>query len=167
MIEVGYFGNVAGSYNGQSFDTAIKITGTTDTDQVNLSTFTAPIGNLEVALPDFGVGGALPGFSLVADFDAPNKLNFFYGNTKLASFALDFSSFHTDNATYASIHGGLTGTLIGLPTTPLYGLTITGSTGTFIAAGVPEPATWALMILGFGAIGVAVRRSNKTAVALA
>lgn len=167
MVEVGYFGNVTGSFNGQIFDTAIRITGTTDTDQVNLSTFTAPIGNLEADLPDFNVGGALPGFSLVADFNAPNKLNFLYGNTTLASFALDLASFRTDNATYASINGRLTNTVIGLPTTPLYGLTITGSTGTFIAAGVPEPATWALMILGFGAIGVAVRRSNKATVALA
>lgn len=30
---------------------------------------------------------------------------------------------------------------------------------------VPEPATWALMLLGFGAVGVAVRRSPRTAVA--
>jgi hypothetical protein len=29
--------------------------------------------------------------------------------------------------------------------------------------GVPEPATWAMMLLGFGAIGVAVRRRRKTA----
>lgn len=28
---------------------------------------------------------------------------------------------------------------------------------------VPEPATWAMMLLGFGAMGVALRRSRKTA----
>ena len=27
--------------------------------------------------------------------------------------------------------------------------------------GVPEPATWAMMLLGFGAAGVAVRRSRR------
>lgn len=27
---------------------------------------------------------------------------------------------------------------------------------------VPEPATWAMMLLGFGAVGVSVRRSRKT-----
>ena len=42
----------------------------------------------------------------------------------------------------------------------------------FIAAaqlgGVPEPATWALMILGFGAVGGAMRRRNaKTSVRFA
>jgi hypothetical protein len=33
------------------------------------------------------------------------------------------------------------------------------------AAAVPEPATWALMLLGFGAIGVAVRRKGRLATA--
>lgn len=32
-----------------------------------------------------------------------------------------------------------------------------------IGAGVPEPASWALMIVGFGGAGVALRRSRKTA----
>lgn len=33
---------------------------------------------------------------------------------------------------------------------------------TFSTAAVPEPATWALMIFGFGAIGGAMRRQRKT-----
>lgn len=32
-----------------------------------------------------------------------------------------------------------------------------------LEAGVPEPATWAMMIMGFGAAGVAVRRRRATA----
>lgn len=40
------------------------------------------------------------------------------------------------------------------------GLRITASNATFGGA-VPEPATWAMMLLGFGAIGIAVRRSRK------
>lgn len=41
--------------------------------------------------------------------------------------------------------------------------TVTGSglysgTATFTAAAIPEPASWALMIAGFAAVGVAVRR---------
>jgi hypothetical protein len=32
--------------------------------------------------------------------------------------------------------------------------------------GVPEPATWAMMLLGFGGIGMAMRRSNKRKPAL-
>ena len=34
-------------------------------------------------------------------------------------------------------------------------------------AGVPEPATWALMILGFGAVGGAMRRRTKASVRFA
>jgi Asp-tRNA(Asn)/Glu-tRNA(Gln) amidotransferase A subunit family amidase len=32
-----------------------------------------------------------------------------------------------------------------------------------LAGAVPEPATWAMMILGFGAIGWSVRRGRKSA----
>ena len=37
-------------------------------------------------------------------------------------------------------------------------------TYTTLAGGVPEPATWGLMILGFGAVGVAMRRRVRTSV---
>lgn len=42
----------------------------------------------------------------------------------------------------------------------------TGVAGEFdnIAGSVPEPGTWMLMILGFGAVGFAMRRRQKTAV---
>lgn len=36
-----------------------------------------------------------------------------------------------------------------------------------IASGVPEPATWAMMIIGFGGVGYAVRRSRRQGLALA
>jgi hypothetical protein len=59
-----------------------------------------------------------------------------------------------------------------------YTLTVNGTTGgnasfggdfNFTAAAVPEPATWGLMILGFGAVGGAMRRrqSVKARVAFA
>ncbi len=35
-----------------------------------------------------------------------------------------------------------------------------------VAPAVPEPATWAMMLIGFGAIGVAMRRSRKAKGAL-
>ncbi len=45
----------------------------------------------------------------------------------------------------------------GLATLPDQGLTRYGA-GSFQAAAVPEPATWAMMITGFGAAGVMMRR---------
>ncbi len=48
-----------------------------------------------------------------------------------------------------------------LATIPDVGLTRYGA-GTFAAANVPEPATWAMLLSGFGMIGFAMRR-RKTA----
>jgi hypothetical protein len=42
-----------------------------------------------------------------------------------------------------------------------------GSLVGLTAAGVPEPATWALMILGFGLTAAAMRRRNKATVRFA
>jgi hypothetical protein len=43
-----------------------------------------------------------------------------------------------------------------------YGIFVTGFTdATFTAAAVPEPASWALMILGFGAVGAALRSRRR------
>lgn len=47
--------------------------------------------------------------------------------------------------------------------------TVTGSglysgTATFTAAAIPEPASWALMIVGFAAVGLAVRRHRPAKV---
>ena len=35
------------------------------------------------------------------------------------------------------------------------------TSGTFAASDVPEPASWALILVGFGAIGVATRGARK------
>jgi hypothetical protein len=55
-----------------------------------------------------------------------------------------------------------------------YTLTIQGTRGTtgsfggnvaFSASAVPEPATWGMMLLGFGAVGFAMRRRREPALA--
>ena len=46
-------------------------------------------------------------------------------------------------------------------TTIQAGSAITGPIPGALAPAVPEPATWAMMLLGFGAIGMAFRRSRK------
>jgi hypothetical protein len=37
----------------------------------------------------------------------------------------------------------------------------------YVAAGIPEPASWAMMIIGFGVAGSAVRRRARTSIAYA
>jgi hypothetical protein len=52
---------------------------------------------------------------------------------------------------------------------PTYGVGVTDGTNVldYVAGGVavPEPASWALMVIGFGALGAAVRRRRQAAVA--
>jgi hypothetical protein len=66
----------------------------------------------------------------------------------------------------------------GLPDTFLpagqYTLTINGNNsntgslgGSITIAAIPEPATWALMLIGLGAVGWQLRRSNRTGLAQA
>jgi len=38
-----------------------------------------------------------------------------------------------------------------------------GGDATFVPSAVPEPATWGMMLLGFGAIGFSMRRRRRTA----
>ena len=54
--------------------------------------------------------------------------------------------------------------LVNVGATPTHTITITNGKGVSNAAiygfgaAVPEPGTWAMMLLGFGAIGVSIRR---------
>ncbi len=43
------------------------------------------------------------------------------------------------------------------------GISYDGGTATATLSAVPEPATWAMMLLGFGGIGIAVRRRRSSA----
>ena len=83
------------------------------------------------------------------------------GANALGTFSLSFSgapnnlpasvSFVNNLVRYQSISGSKFGdSAIGLPTTPSTPPT-----------GVPEPATWAMMIGGFGLAGVMIRRSRR------
>ncbi len=79
------------------------------------------------------------------------------GSAPLFSFAL--SGLFTANGQGALPGGGLTLT----NQTQIDGTTIAaGSNGTLaVTAAVPEPATWAMMLVGFGAMGVSLRRRRK------
>ncbi|MCU6456134.1 FxDxF family PEP-CTERM protein [Sphingomonas sp. A2-49] len=137
-------------------------------------TFSANFGNSGIATGDFsdsftftlpanGLGSGTVTTS-ASIFGSPNDL--------------DFTSVTINNmmATLTKLNGGLYEVAFagGVPITGgvLNTLTVTGvSRGSgayggqlsFIpsATAVPEPAAWAMMILGMGAVGFAMRRSNK------
>jgi hypothetical protein len=82
-------------------------------------------------------------------------LNFVANGGNAPLFSFDLTGLFTADGQGALPGGGLTLT----NSTQIDGTTIAaGSAGTLAVAAVPEPGTWAMMILGFGAMGVAMRR---------
>lgn len=78
-------------------------------------------------------------------FTAADRVSFdISGSTNQGFFTINDSLFSVDQLT------GL-GTFIG-------GLGAQGITGITVAAAVPEPGTWAMMLIGFGAIGYSLRK---------
>lgn len=100
-------------------------------------------------------------------------LNAAFFGTGVASTLSALNTYLTSAAvidTYSST-GTTTGIAINnvsLDLNKLYVITISGNvsgrgtySGTLDATAVPEPATWAMMLLGFGAIGFAMRRQGR------
>lgn len=131
-------------------------------------------------------GLAALGFSFKGDFNAVTKINSLGGST-----LVDFAKADQNpiaklfGDTVIGLHFG-NGAGLGGQATAFYrfdagtaGLSVfnlgitqgssgavlysTGMGGGGMAAGVPEPATWALMILGFGMVGASMRRRKPVA----
>jgi hypothetical protein len=97
--------------------------------------------------------------------------------TGASSFLSDFNPNGSVSSSILGVSGsGLTSnaaspisTSFNLTPGTVYDLQVSGAAGTSFIANVqavsaaPEPATWALMVLGIGAIGVAMRRSRQAA----
>lgn len=100
-----------------------------------------------------GLGEVAPSSALVFN-PATNFVNFMFGNPVTAG-ETSYFMFLDTNATHYSRNA-----LLDLASNQ----PISGEGSTFGPAGVPEPASWALMILGFGGIGAAMRRRARPAV---
>lgn len=94
----------------------------------------------EIFLNGNQLGGTITGFASLAPFGT--NANFFLAGVNTLSFVL-----HNIEGPTAFQVAGLTVTAAALPA----------------VGGVPEPASWALLMIGFGTVGAAMRRKQRMA----
>ena len=153
-----------------SFDTTSTLFG--GPDQTIRGTFTTsdtPVdrfGFLGLAIT--GITGTINGTAISGLFDAPGNPTYYYltsGPTFLdgsgvrfnAGLATNIAFFHQDNVASDVYRVNGNGTISAFGT----------ASSSLVAPGaVPEPATWTMMMLGFGIIGYGLRRRSKQAVAV-
>jgi hypothetical protein len=160
VVKLSYDGTIAGTANGYNFTTDIVLDGLIDIDAVPAVPI-VDFTNVKVDAPAFGIFDfALPDLQLALAGVAGSTVGVLVGvnYTPVALFGLDASTIATNGIDYVSIQGGL----IGATPFTLSGINfqLTGGAGTFTLSAVPEAATWAMMILGFGAVGTALRRRS-------
>jgi hypothetical protein len=108
---------------------------------------------------------AAPAYALGFDVflnDWPATLSFFNGDTLLATLTFDTPPELGNNIAFAGITSAQGVTSFHWTATNGQYLD-TAIDNIFVGSptGVPEPSTWAMMLLGFGAIGVAMRRKRR------
>ncbi|MEO7411463.1 MAG: PEPxxWA-CTERM sorting domain-containing protein [Sphingomicrobium sp.] len=150
---------------------------TTSASADNLSTsFSANTGsNVVSVIPRSDVTystAAMSSNGTTRDFDVTfNFLNAFVYDPSMGNLLLDLTSFGGSNRSGATLDGQ---NVLGDGTSSLFlqnGTGGNGATNTFgyvtrfqtaaVTGAVPEPGTWAMMLLGFGAMGVSLRRRRK------
>jgi hypothetical protein len=118
-------------------------------------------GDLSGAYPNIYHGGASDGsdiFTLTLAGPALIDTLNIYGRTDASGSFRDIYSYTLFNGDVAVQSGILDATGPGW----FASAAVTEAPGATAVSGVPEPATWAMMIMGFGAIGAGMRRRNAT-----
>jgi WD40 repeat protein len=134
------------SANGGTASYALRILGNGDV----LSAAGSRINQYNAAgafLGSYDVSGVDGFFALNIDPNGTSFLSGSFGNQ--TAYRFNIGSFGNNTQTQTLVAGGT-----------LYGLAIAGER-TVATGGVPEPATWAMLLLGFGGMGYAMRRDPK------
>lgn len=164
-----FTGDFAGTLNGDPFATSAIFTGLGDTDTLSTVGLTSYV-NLS-SLSAFA-GGVTYNISTTTQFylNGGNYAGLFFGSAGNGGGA--FSGTGPGLAGYDATSSLATTPLTAYFTGPVSFQTDKGavqlssfSNGTFgstVSAAVPEPATWAMMLLGFAAVGFAMRRRTGT-----
>ncbi|WP_293676410.1 PEPxxWA-CTERM sorting domain-containing protein [uncultured Phenylobacterium sp.] len=147
-----------------TFDDALSFSG--QTTGISIADYVGPALGSTLAFSSFGgpgdshgiaIGGLASGVGLIASGSSDFVLQ------------VEFADASYDNPFLPMCSSGFTcGSAA--PTTFASGYTISGTSGGWLAAAgsvsvvpVPEPSSWALMILGFGGIGAVLRRRPQVA----
>jgi hypothetical protein len=108
---------------------------------------------------------------LSGSFAADNYASVYLNNILIAQDIQDtvYPNFESLTSFFATGEDFVSGTnmlqIVVTDTGPPSAMLVSGLTGTASAGGVPEPASWALMIAGFGLAGAQLRRRRTAAVA--
>lgn len=128
----------------------------------------APVGDFTYTTV-FSLAGYDPATAVLNGLiAADNSANVYLNGTLIGTAANGYSDFSAFTATTGFLAGTNTLRIVDNNQGGPYGINISGLSITAnVLSGVPEPATWAMMLLGFGAIGFTMRRTHAKAVATA
>ena len=148
-----------------TFDSTSTFLGGPQTIRGTFTTSDTPVDRFgQQALVITGISGTINGTAITGLFDIPGNPYYYFttGPTFLdgsgvrfnAGAATNIAFFHQDGVApdQYRVNGNGTVSAFGPATSS------PAATGA-----VPEPATWAMMMLGFGGMGYAMRRKNKVA----
>jgi hypothetical protein len=125
------------------------------TPSTDLSVSVTNSSQYAVPLNSAGFSGTYYNASLTSQFNLAELPNLSVGESFLTQFTLGNGDIAYGSATITSL---IDPPELGTMTVSFQGIEVPAST-----AVVPEPSTWAMMLLGFGAIGFAARRRKRTA----
>lgn len=109
-----------------------------------------------------GVQGTLNNAAHTFDGLIFTSTNYFAGGNGGFSYDADFSQYFVGTQLYTGSESSPTFKLGSFNLTAFTNPSVTGTlTISNPTSGVPEPATWAMMLLGFGAVGGAMRRRRQ------